>query len=74
MTASEWLQDFVKRVDQMQNLSTSSELGRDGVWFGGLQSPEAYLIATQQATAQINNWSLEELDLKLNFNPTDDEI
>ena len=36
--------------------------------------PEAYLIATQQATAQQNGFSLEELEMKFEFNPTDDEI
>ena len=51
ITASEWLNDFKKRVDQLAQLSTSTDLGRSGLWFGGLLSPEAYLIATQQATA-----------------------
>ena len=74
MTAAEWLQDFVKRVAQMQALSTSSELGRDGLWFGGLQSPEAFLIATQQSTAQLLKYSLEELELKFEFDPSDEEI
>jgi dynein heavy chain 1 len=58
----------------MQKVSTSNDHGRSGVWFGGLLSPEAYLIATQQATAQANAWSLEELELKFEFNPSEEEI
>jgi len=74
MTASEWLLDFVKRVEQIKYVSTSNLLGREGIWFGGLQSPEAYLIATQQSTAQINNWSLEQLELRFDFNPSEEEV
>ena len=47
MTASEWLHDFKERVDQLQNISTSEDFGRSGTRFGGLLSPEAFLIATQ---------------------------
>jgi dynein heavy chain 1 len=72
--ASEWLTDFQTRVEQMAALSTSAGHGRGGVQFGALISPEAYLIATQQATAQQNKWSLEELELKLEFAPSQDEI
>lgn len=50
-TAAEWLNDFKKRVDQMEKLVNKSDFGRSGMWYGGLLSPEAYLIATQQATA-----------------------
>lgn len=55
-------------------LSANPGKGRESVWFGGLLVPEAYLIATQQATAQLNAWSLEELELKLGFDPTEEEI
>lgn len=47
---------------------------RNGIWFGGLLAPEAFLIATQQATAQQHGWSLEELELKLQFAPSDEEL
>lgn len=73
-TAAEWLNDFKKRVDQMEKLVEKSDFGRSGLWFGGLLYPEAYLIAAQQSTAQLNNWSLEELELKFNFDPQADEI
>jgi dynein heavy chain 1 len=52
MTAAEWLRDFTKRVEQLKQLSRSNDHGRSGIWFGGLLSPEAFLIATQQSTAQ----------------------
>lgn len=58
----------------MQRVSTSTDHGRSGVWFGGLLSPEAYLIATQQATAQLHEWSLEELELKFELHPSEEEI
>ena len=51
MTAAEWLTDFTRRVEQLKRLSASADQGRSGIWFGGLLSPEAFLIATQQATA-----------------------
>lgn len=74
MPAAEWLSDFARRVDQVRRLSGSADQGRSGIWFGGLLGPEAYLIATQQATAQQHSWSLEELELKLDFDPSPAEI
>lgn len=74
MTATDWLFDFKKRVDQLTELQGRNDHGRSGIWFGGLLAPEAYLIATQQSIAQQNSWSLEELELRFQFNPSDDEI
>jgi dynein heavy chain 1 len=74
MTAAEWLGDFARRVDQLKALSASSDQGRSGLWFGGLLSPEAFLIATRQAAAQMHSWSLEELELKLVLDPSQEEI
>lgn len=31
------------------------------------------MIATQQATAQLNQWSLEESELKFHFDPSEEE-
>lgn len=50
-TAAEWLNDFKKRVDQMQKIAGQTDFGRSGIWYGGLLAPEAYLIASQQSTA-----------------------
>jgi len=74
MTAAEWLSDFARRVDQLKRLSASSDQGRSGIWFAGLLGPEAFLIAAQQATAQQHSWSLEELELKLDLDPSQEEI
>lgn len=73
-TASAWLHDFKNRVEQLQHLSGSTDHGRSGTWFGGLLAPEAFLIATQQAAAQLNQWSLEESELKFEFDPTEEEV
>lgn len=69
-----WLHDFKNRVEQLQHLSGSADYGRSGTRFGGLLAPEAFLIATQQATAQLNQWSLEESELKFEFDPSEEEI
>lgn len=52
ITATAWIIDFVKRVNQLKVLSTSSDFGKSGLWFGGLLFPEAYLTATRQFIAQ----------------------
>lgn len=49
--ASAYLQDFTDRVKQAETLSQRGDFGRSGVWIGGLISPGAFLIATQQSTA-----------------------
>ena len=37
-------------------------------WLGGMFSPEAFITATRQQTAQSKGWSLEELELFLDVN------
>lgn len=51
ITATEWVNDFKKRIDQLQKLSGSSDFGQKGLWYGGLLFPEAYMTATQQSIA-----------------------
>lgn len=51
ITATEWINDFNNRVNQLQKLSTASDLGKSGLWFGGMLFPEAYLTATRQKIA-----------------------
>lgn len=58
----------------MSELSGSTDFGRSGIWMGGLISPEAFLIATQQSTAQLNQWSLEDSELKFQFEPSEEEM
>lgn len=74
MTAAEWLSDFARRVEQLKRLAASPDQGRSGLWFAGLLSPEAFLIATRQATAQLHSWSLEELELRLDLEPSSEEM
>lgn len=74
VTASEWIRDFTKRVEQLLVLSKREDFGRSGIWLGGLVSPGAFLIATQQATAQALEQSLEELELVFEFNPSNEVI
>ena len=74
ISATAWVNDFVKRVDQLKKLSNSKDFGQSGLWYGGLLFPEAYLTATRQAVAQNNNYSLEELELKFEIDLTEEEI
>ena len=66
--------DFTKRVEQLQQLSQSNDFGKKGLWFGGLLFPEAYMTATRQSVAQANKWSLEELELKFEPDPSLEDI
>ena len=63
VTVGVWLVDFGKRVTQLQELSACgvAQLGRRGVWLGGLFSPEAFVTATRQAVAQQLQCGLESL-------------
>ena len=75
ITVTEWIDDFKKRIDQLQKLSSSTDFGKKGgLWFGGLLFPEAYMTATRQSIAQENKWSLEELDLKFEVDPSEEDI
>jgi len=47
ISATAWIVDFVKRVDQLKVLTASKDFGKSGLWFGGLLFPEAYLTATR---------------------------
>eukprot|EP00931_Biecheleriopsis_adriatica_P034702 TRINITY_DN20021_c0_g5_i1.p1 TRINITY_DN20021_c0_g5~~TRINITY_DN20021_c0_g5_i1.p1 ORF type:complete len:4603 (-),score=1119.02 TRINITY_DN20021_c0_g5_i1:34-13842(-) len=63
ITATEWLADFVKRLEQLQTVVHSSSLPKHKLWYGGLFFPEAFLTASRQAVAQQKAVSLEELNL-----------
>lgn len=75
ITVTEWIEDFNKRIDQLQKVSVSSDFGRKGgLWFGGLLFPEAFMTASRQSVAQDNKWSLEELDLQFEVDPSAEAI
>ncbi|XP_002731006.1 cytoplasmic dynein 1 heavy chain 1-like [Saccoglossus kowalevskii] len=71
ITVIQWISDFSERIKQLQKLSTATvsggakELKNQHVWLGGLFKPDAYVTATRQYVAQANNWSLEELSMKV---------
>jgi len=74
ITATEWLEDFKKRIEQLAKVSSTTDYGKRGLWFGGLLFPEAFMTATRQSIAQDNKWSLEELELKFEVDPSDEAI
>mmetsp|Transcript_17663 Transcript_17663/g.12710 ORF Transcript_17663/g.12710 Transcript_17663/m.12710 type:complete len:121 (+) Transcript_17663:5227-5589(+) len=47
ITATEWVNDFNNRVNQLTKVSVTPDLGKSGLWFGGMLFPEAYLTATR---------------------------
>merc|ERR1719502_1687383 len=63
-----WLPDLCKRLAQLQSLLGNVEaIATTGVWLGGLFSPEAFVTATRQRTAQKFGWALEQLQLETQF-------
>lgn len=71
LTVIQWVVDLAGRMKQLQAISKATnsggakELKNVRVWLGGLFIPEAYITATRQYVAQANQWSLEELYLKV---------
>lgn len=65
ISANDWLYDFKRRIDQFTHLNNTKNYHQQGVWFGGLLFPEAFLTATRQYVSMVNSWSLEELELKV---------
>merc|ERR1719188_502233 len=66
MTASLWVADFSRRIQQLERivgLVSSGALKSSSFWLGGLFTPEAFITATRQCVAQANSWSLEDLKL-----------
>ncbi|KAM9964742.1 hypothetical protein ACTFIW_004524 [Dictyostelium discoideum] len=63
ISLSVWISDFSKRMQQLSEISESSDYSSIQVWLGGLLNPEAYITATRQSASQLNGWSLENLRL-----------
>uniref|UniRef100_A0A7S4VS10 Dynein heavy chain n=1 Tax=Alexandrium monilatum TaxID=311494 RepID=A0A7S4VS10_9DINO len=77
ITVTEWLADFILRLDQLRALRESDNLQRALLWMGGLFFPEAFLTASRQAIAQKMQLSLEELLLVVdvgNTNPDEESF
>lgn len=62
-----WMADLKSRLEQVESIARETAFDEVEVWIGGLFSPEAYVTATRQATAQRNQWSLEELVLEVSI-------
>ncbi|XP_003378833.1 dynein heavy chain, cytoplasmic [Trichinella spiralis] len=78
-TITQWVHDFAERLAQFQLIVDAVSSGRiknlkNRLWIGGLLSPEAYLTATRQHVAQLNEWSLEELKLDVQVANTFDNL
>jgi dynein heavy chain 1 len=75
MTVGSWMIDLAER--SKATLRHAQILGIGGAgktsllgatfWLGGMFSPEAFITASRQATAQTNKWSLEDLELSLDI-------
>lgn len=63
-SVGQYFSDLVKRLAQLENVSTSQDY-RSDIWLGGLFQPEAYITATRQAAAHAQGWSLEQVSLSL---------
>lgn len=63
---STWFPNFMKRLEQLNHLQANlDKVASGGVWLGGLFSPEAFVTATRQVTAQKHAWALEQLELEV---------
>lgn len=73
ITVTEWIIDFVKRLNQLRDLSEDTEYRSKTLWLGGFFFPEALITATRQSVAEKHKWSLEELDLIVNIGKGEQE-
>eukprot|EP00298_Acanthocystis_sp_HF-20_P014810 c20911_g2_i2.p2 GENE.c20911_g2_i2~~c20911_g2_i2.p2 ORF type:complete len:357 (-),score=187.42 c20911_g2_i2:98-1168(-) len=71
MGFTEFIADLSKRITLMNSVMKSPKyLKNDGVWLGGLMSPEAWITATRQSVAQTKKVSLGDLTLVLQIDIT----
>ena len=60
-----WFIDVVKRLQQLHSISKLKDYNQCDIWLGGLFTPDAFITATRQNAAQVNGWSLENLELHI---------
>mmetsp|Transcript_30628 Transcript_30628/g.84192 ORF Transcript_30628/g.84192 Transcript_30628/m.84192 type:complete len:326 (+) Transcript_30628:2-979(+) len=75
LNLSDWVANLVKRAkvhkDRYSQLLTDVNASGDSLlstcdfWIGGMFTPEAFITATRQYTAQVNQWSLEDVELTI---------
>ena len=73
-----WVTNLADRCASIGCNNHGCQVGSDSIaepsyWLGGMFSPEAFITATRQLTAQVNKWSLEELELYLEIGIGDAE-
>ena len=73
MSAADWMQDFVRRVEGMNGIAATpiQNLGSRPIWLGGILAPEAFLAASRQAVARELECSLDSLQLKVTISESD---
>ncbi|KAI8974487.1 dynein heavy chain [Pilobolus umbonatus] len=62
-----WLADLKLRLEQVESLAHEHSFDTVDISIGSLFTPEAYITATRQVTAQRFKWSLEELVLDIDI-------
>lgn len=62
-----WLADLKTRLEQVESVAQEQTFEHVDIAIGSLFTPEAYVTATRQATAQKYKWSLEELILDVDI-------
>jgi dynein heavy chain 1 len=62
-----WLADLKLRLEQVESVAQETSFEQVEISIGSLFTPEAYVTATRQATAQKYKWSLEELVLDIDI-------
>uniref|UniRef100_K3WUC5 Dynein heavy chain, cytoplasmic n=1 Tax=Globisporangium ultimum (strain ATCC 200006 / CBS 805.95 / DAOM BR144) TaxID=431595 RepID=K3WUC5_GLOUD len=71
---SEWLADFslrIRQLDQLARIAPDELLQTpNGIWLGGLFSPEAFVTAARQSVAAALTCSLDELQLVAEIQPS----
>lgn len=73
-----WVTNLAERCGAIGCNNHGGAVGSSAVvgpsfWLGGMFAPEAFITATRQLTAQMNHWSLEDLELYLEIGKEDAE-
>lgn len=71
MSAAQWVNDFVKRV---QHFEAGVASGFRSVWLGGLAFPTGWVTATRQEAARRLGQPLEQLTLSLSLEPSSEAL
>jgi dynein heavy chain 1 len=77
LSVSYWIADFNLRILQLQRVADLANSGGSlqtfDIWIGGLFVPEAFITATRQAVAQAHSWPLEQLQLTLDVQASEND-